>query len=267
MPELKKRRNRDGRKCRTLVPREKAQALTLQEAIDVAMEHTKQTNNETLFLYNPETQEVLSSITEGECHAVEQPIEEWGIGAKGTFHTHSLIGLEEYKEALIEVKQALEALGKPTRAEATAELLEREVKERVQQGEEKCQFSSTDLHTDFVNQNRKEIKVGCPFLNEIVTIQYNHKILDQLLFEIVRSEEQSSCNLDIGNSITMWADRLKELFPQYAEDIEKSRYEWITKGFPSILTESKSELRHKIEQKVGKLPMSREKWKRNGRTR
>ena len=84
----KEKKVKDGRKCSVFIPREQATKLTLQEAIDLAMERTKKTNNEMLFLYDSDTKKVLSSITEGECGGVQEPYQEWGIKANASFHTH-----------------------------------------------------------------------------------------------------------------------------------------------------------------------------------
>lgn len=228
----------NGKPCKILVPRVESTHLTLEEAIEFCMQHTEETNKETFFKYDPQTKQVLSSIAVGDCTGVEEPFEEWGIIAKGTFHTHSAIKVTEEPPFIIE---------KPPE-------------------EKKCGFSTGDLHTDFVTHNREEIKVGCPFSNEILTLQYDPIVLKSLLFELARMEEKFRCDMDIGNAVNMWSSKLKELIPEAEAIIEKSRYEWLTKGLPHIIDKQHSEFLKEVQEKAEKVvPLKSEKWKKEVR--
>lgn len=252
----------EKQRCRVIVSHRFANRFTLDQAINMAMENTLETNNEVMFFYDVETKEVLSPIVAGDCGEIDIEIQAGTQAiseAIGTFHTHPVTPEPLIEEIIAEFKQATVIPSLKKEMEVYIESSIKEIREQL--ADKGCEFSTSDLHTNFIVFPFKEIKIGCPSHNEILTLQYSPK-LNKILFDIATLEEKSSCSSQMGKSTNLWADKLDEIFPQHKKEIEESRFQWINTGLPVAMENAVDELMKQLRERIRTYPITRQEWKK-----
>lgn len=178
--------------------------MKMEDAIKIAFQKTEETNSEVLFTYDPETRKITSAIIIGDpFHGVPMPFvhfgEKGGISnPKAVFHTHP--GKNATWDDKIKDVQVTES--------------------------KECNFSTLDFETDFVNDSKTEMMLGCPSTGDLLTLRRGDIPMDDMIRIIVRLFQNKKDEDVVGegmNRVNMISWKLKSKFPNIEKDIEDIR--------------------------------------------